>query len=717
MKVVLTLVLLVFTSTCFSQKEKIDFNKQIRPLLESENIEKALPLLHSYYNQNLLAGEIWRPKVILLEANTMYYTEKILGDSYFSKAENTGKQLYIDSSKVWYRRMVANLNPDSTYAKQQLNLISINEQTWKNAGALKEQKIKEEQQRLQNLEAERIAAEENLKKQEQLQREQEEREIEEKRKIDELTKLKEEQERLEIIKDKSAFKSIDSLIVIELPKLSSIQLYNSFVSKIEKYKTEKNIKTQIFPIDEEVKGQNIENGQSTLVYESIPNLEKLLAKRDKLIFEELKKQSTLELTNAFLLKQFLLENNLDSIQDRENYYIEKINRRILNNLDETANGLVFFSKLYAEEENSIYNKITKLNYSSGQINKIVYADGSVYTGETNDVFPNGSGKVVLGTEGYIFGIENDQVVSFEGGFNLGYISEFGILKFKDKSVYEGAHSSGIPNGKGKLTTAAGVVQDGEFVDGVYKKPFVCKTAVIGNQTWMAENLNVTKFQNGDPIPEAKSAEEWRIAGENKQAAFCYINNDPSTVTKYGVLYNWYAMNDKRGLAPEGWRIPKENDFQILKFMTENELNTIKKQIDDFDNQGVSSSDVSQKYTAMRKSYKSKENMTVMSTNWGGTKLKSKTGWEKNTNLKFDSNGTDVYGFNAKPSFQRSMTGQYESYNQACFWTSDYKFDSDINDYTFVYINLCGCWGAMSDDNFRFETISPEYGFNVRCVKD
>ncbi len=101
MKLVLTFALFVITSTCFSQKEKIDFNKQIRPLLESQNSEKAVPLLHSYYNQNLLTGEIWRPKVILLEANTMYYTEKILGDSYFSKAENTGKQLDRRSYKLW----------------------------------------------------------------------------------------------------------------------------------------------------------------------------------------------------------------------------------------------------------------------------------------------------------------------------------------------------------------------------------------------------------------------------------------------------------------------------------------------------------------------------------------------------------------------------------------------------------------------------------------
>jgi uncharacterized protein (TIGR02145 family) len=699
-----------------TKKEKIDFNKDIYPLLEVENFERAIPLMHAYYNQNLLMGDIWRPKVILLESNTMFYTQKILGDDYYKKAANSGSQLYIDSSRIWYNRMIANLNPDSNYAKQQLKLIQQNEYSWKLEGPKKAQRLKEEQEKQRQQEAQKLAEETRKKNEERIEAENREKEIAERKRKDELAKQKEEQERAEAIKYKSVFKSIDSLIVIELPKLTSIELCNSFVTKLEKYKTERNVKTQIFPLDNEVNGQTAESGQSAIVAASIPNLEKLLNKRDKLIFEELKKQTTLELTSAFLLKQFLFENNIASAQGREKYFIEKINKRVLFNLDATANGLVFYAKMFSEEEDGIYNKIIKMNYSSGQINKIIYTDGSVYTGETNDVYPNGSGKVVLGTEGSIFGIDNDKVASFEGGFNLGYISEFGILKFKDKSVYEGANSNGVPNGKGKLTSATGVVQDGDFVDGAYKKSFSCKTAVIGNQTWMAENLSVITFANGDPIFEAKSAEEWRIAGEKKKAAYCYVNNDPSTASKYGVLYNWYAMNDKRGLAPEGWRIPKENDFQILKFMSENELNTIKKQIDDLNNQGVSSSDVSQKYTAMRKSYKSKENLTVMSTNWGGTKLKSKTGWEKNTNLKFDSNGTDVYGFNAKPSFQRSMMGQYESYNQACFWTSDYKFDSDINEYNFVYINLCGCFGAMSDDNFRFETISPEYGFNVRCIK-
>ena len=53
-----------------------------------------------------------------------------------------------------------------------------------------------------------------------------------------------------------------------------------------------------------------------------------------------------------------------------------------------------------------------------------------------------------------------------------------------------------------------------------------KTVKIGNQTWMAENLNVSTFRNGDPIPQAKTNKEWELAGKNKQPAWCYYDNDP-----------------------------------------------------------------------------------------------------------------------------------------------------------------------------------------------
>ena len=90
---------------------------------------------------------------------------------------------------------------------------------------------------------------------------------------------------------------------------------------------------------------------------------------------------------------------------------------------------------------------------------------------------------------------------------------------------------------------------------------VYETIKIGNQTWMVENLNVTRFRNGDSIYYAKNKEEWDLAGKEKKPAWCYptieITKTMNTKTK---LYNYFAVKDKRGLAPYGWRIPDLQDF-------------------------------------------------------------------------------------------------------------------------------------------------------------
>jgi uncharacterized protein (TIGR02145 family) len=90
-----------------------------------------------------------------------------------------------------------------------------------------------------------------------------------------------------------------------------------------------------------------------------------------------------------------------------------------------------------------------------------------------------------------------------------------------------------------------------------------QTVTIGSQVWMTKNLDVSTFRNGDPIPQAKTNEEWTKAGENKQPAWCYYDNDPANGAKYGKLYNWYAVNDSRGLAPVGYHIPSDAEWTKL----------------------------------------------------------------------------------------------------------------------------------------------------------
>ncbi len=86
---------------------------------------------------------------------------------------------------------------------------------------------------------------------------------------------------------------------------------------------------------------------------------------------------------------------------------------------------------------------------------------------------------------------------------------------------------------------------------------------VGNQHWMADNLNLFYFRNGDSIPIAKSTEDWVKAGTNKQPACCYFENNIENGNHYGLLYNWYAVNDARGLAPKGWHIPTDLEWSKL----------------------------------------------------------------------------------------------------------------------------------------------------------
>ncbi len=90
-----------------------------------------------------------------------------------------------------------------------------------------------------------------------------------------------------------------------------------------------------------------------------------------------------------------------------------------------------------------------------------------------------------------------------------------------------------------------------------------KTKKIGNQEWMAKNLDISTFRNGDPIPEMKTTEEWKMANRKKEPAWCYYENSPENGKKYGILYNWFAVVDPRGLAPEGWHVPSLHEFNEL----------------------------------------------------------------------------------------------------------------------------------------------------------
>jgi len=183
-----------------------------------------------------------------------------------------------------------------------------------------------------------------------------------------------------------------------------------------------------------------------------------------------------------------------------------------------------------------------------------------------------------------------------------------------------------------------------------------KTVTIGKQVWMAENLNAAQYRNGDPIPQVQDKEEW---DNLTTGAWCYYENNSANGTTYGRLYNWYAVSDSRGLAPDGWHVSSDEEWTVL--------------VEKF---GGS-------YTA-------------------GEKLKTTSGWEEG------GNGTNASGFTAIPGGYRNHEGHFinKGYN-ALFWTT-----TEMNSTNVWFRNVI----ASIPDVYR-PNYGKDFGLSVRCVKD
>ena len=199
---------------------------------------------------------------------------------------------------------------------------------------------------------------------------------------------------------------------------------------------------------------------------------------------------------------------------------------------------------------------------------------------------------------------------------------------------------------------------------------------IGKQVWMTENLNVDQFRNGDPIPQAKTAEEWERAGQNKQPAWCYYDNDPANSSKYGKLYNWYAVIDSRGISPIGWHIPSDEEWSKLS-------------------ENLGGKDIA------------------------GKKMKNKSGWEEgaDTRLVPTNPGTNESGFSGLPGGMRiNLGGDAVPLNPAVFvqvgesvyWWSSTDYNNDFSWYRYL---------PYYDSSIKSSYFEKESGMSVRCIKD
>jgi uncharacterized protein (TIGR02145 family) len=86
------------------------------------------------------------------------------------------------------------------------------------------------------------------------------------------------------------------------------------------------------------------------------------------------------------------------------------------------------------------------------------------------------------------------------------------------------------------------------------------TVQIGDQCWFSENLRSDHYRNGDPIPGNLHDTTWSSTVAGAQA---YYNNDAGNLSEYGRLYNWYAVDDARGLCPSGWHVASYDEYMTL----------------------------------------------------------------------------------------------------------------------------------------------------------
>ena len=208
------------------------------------------------------------------------------------------------------------------------------------------------------------------------------------------------------------------------------------------------------------------------------------------------------------------------------------------------------------------------------------------------------------------------------------------------------------DGKTLQFAAKGLREDKDIIR---KAQYSFKTISIGKQEWLDSNLAVDTFRNGDAIPEAKTKAAWLKAGKEGKPAWCFYNNDPSNETKYGKLYNWYAVNDPRGLAPDGYQVASEKDWQVLKTFLDDDNNLgagnkLKSQVG-WDNPPI-----------RRYSYSKVNQGQGMYINVGGG-----DNYFNNVSVNTDGNGLDEFGFKALPG--GIYKSSFEEAGDKGFWWS------------------------------------------------
>ena len=238
---------------------------------------------------------------------------------------------------------------------------------------------------------------------------------------------------------------------------------------------------------------------------------------------------------------------------------------------------------------------------------------------------------------------------------------------------------------------------------------VIPSVKIGSQTWMTKNLNVDRFRNGDPIPEAKSNQEWMandyievdkgiVTKEVTKPAWCYYNNNPANGAKYGKLYNWFAVIDPRGLCPAGWHVPSITEWFALEDYLGRAAGTKMKSTSGWESYMTGGLETCPNCKSWNAEYRSK----VPCHTCKDTREIYAKGFHS-------GNGTNESGFAGLPGGGRLTDGAFFNLGMEGNWWST-KAYTDIAHHSFLS-------SSDDDDGLGLDVKDKNSGFSVRCLKD
>jgi uncharacterized protein (TIGR02145 family) len=289
-----------------------------------------------------------------------------------------------------------------------------------------------------------------------------------------------------------------------------------------------------------------------------------------------------------------------------------------------------------------------------------YAGNNITTGNNNIVIgneagtplPDGNSQMVIGASDMLYGDLSNKRIGIGTTNPDQKLDIDGQIKIRGGTPGEGKVLTSDTDGTASWQPATSVLSCID-IDGNAYPAFV-----IGDQVWMAENLRVTKYRNGDNIAQVTDSSSWKNL---TSGAFCWYGNDPTGNAKYGPLYNWFAVDDPRGLCPEGWRVPTDAEWTVFTDM-------------------------------------------LGGTSVAGGKLKAASPlWDAP-----NTDATNSTGFSGLPAGARTFWATFDNIgSRGTWWSSTENFG---NNSFYRYLNYDS---GDVNKNYYYK----QHGFSVRCIRD